>query len=444
MSTALSAPRHLNRRQSFGLAAWAVAGMGCGPRPSEPPAAAAQGAAAGPPAPPPPPPPFAGISDPDVLRFYEARGWRPAWTPDLAGAFSKAAGDARRHGLDPAIFAPKAANGADPTQRDIGLSVAAIRYARALASGFVDPRTVEKIFTLARNEVDLAWGLEQALVAAKLADWLASLAPTDPEYQALSAAWLAATDGESPPRDRARQLAANLERRRWLSRAPPETRIDVNTASCLMVYLRPGVDPWAARVVAGRAGHETPSIQGTFHRLVANPPWRVPMDIARKEILPKGGGYLSREHMRVVDGVVVQQPGPHSSLGVVKFDVEDPYEIYLHDTPSKSAFALPERHRSHGCVRVQNAVGLARLIAGQNGKADEFDKALSGGKTVGVDIGEAITVRLLYHTAYLGDDGRIAFAPDAYGWNDHLAEALGLGRAAGSANDQQTDTDVGP
>src|SRR5580693_8099343 len=327
MSTAVSIPWHLNRRQCFGLAAWAVAGLGCGPRPSEPPAAAAQGAP--PPATPPPPPPFAGISDSEVLRFYEARGW----TPDLAGAFSKTAADARRHGLDPAVFAPKAADGADPLRQDIGLSVAAMRYARALACGFVDPRTVEKVFTLARNDVDLASGLQQALVGNKLADWLPLLAPADAEYQALSAAFLDASGGESAPSARMRQLAANLERRRWLGRAPPQTRIDVNTAACLMVYLRPGTDPWPARVVAGRAGHETPSIQGSFHRLVANPPWRVPMDIARKEILPKGAGYMSREHMSVVDGKVVQQPGPHNSLGRVKFDVEDPYEIYLHDTP---------------------------------------------------------------------------------------------------------------
>ena len=241
-----------------------------------------------------------------------------------------------------------------------------------------------------------------------------------------------------------RQLAANLERRRWLARTPPATRVDVNTAGAFLAYVKPDTDPIAARVVLGKVGHETPSIQASFHRLVANPPWRVPMDIARKEIFPKGGGYLRREHMRVVNGQVVQQPGPRNSLGLVKFDVEDPYEIYLHDTPAKTLFALPERHKSHGCVRVQNAVSFARHLADQAGKADQFDKALASGKTREVDIGEAIAVRMLYHTAYAGEDGRITVVSDVYGWNDRLASALGLGRAPSANHGEQPDVDVGP
>jgi len=239
-------------------------------------------------------------------------------------------------------------------------------------------------------------------------------------------------------------LAANLERRRWLARTPPASRIDVNTAGAFFAYLRPDTAPWAARVVVGKVDHETPSIQGSFHRLIANPKWRVPKDIARKEIFPKGRGYLRREHMRVVDGQVVQQPGPHNSLGLVKFDVEDPYQIYLHDTPAKSLFALPDRHKSHGCVRVQDAVGFARHLADQAGRADRFDKALASGKTSEVDIGAAIAVRMLYHTAYADDAGHVTFLPDVYGWNEKLAAALGLGAAPTHAEGEQPDVDVGP
>src|SRR5204863_1519484 len=148
------------------------------------------------------------------------------------------------------------------------------------------------------------------------------------------------------------------------------------------------------RTVVGRDDHPTPSIQGAFHRLVANPPWRIPTEIAEKEILPKGGGYMRREDMHFVGDRLEQEPGPRSALGLVKFDVEDPYDIYLHDTPSKSLFAQPERHRSHGCVRVQNALDLARLIAGQAGKADAFEQALASRDTAEVDIGQAIPVRM--------------------------------------------------
>jgi L,D-transpeptidase YcbB len=148
--------------------------------------------------------------------------------------------------------------------------------------------------------------------------------------------------------------------------------------------------------------------------------------------------------MHVVNGQVVQRPGPNNSLGVVKFDMQDPYAIYLHDTPSKSAFSLPERHRSHGCVRVQNAVGFARLIAGQSGKADAFNKALASGKTTEVEIDEAIPVRLLYHTAFTDDSGEITYVSDAYGWNDKLASALGIGPAPKESARDEPDTDLGP
>ena len=556
----LSALKLLSRRQSLSLAVWAVVGASCGPRHSNQPAAAPPGhAAAAPIVPPPPPVPaeFAGLSHPVALQFYHQRGWRPAWNPDQSAALTRSLGDARRHALERVDFAPKTTPGGPAIRQDIELTLAALRYAQALAFGHVDPRSIEKIFTLERNTADLAAGLEQALSGSRVADWLASLPPSDEEYQALSAAYVrgsvrqakpapepdqdaspaspppetavtpkaspqtaspptaspespppqeppaptppadnappaggapasaasqsapspdaasqsaspnaaspnpasAASTGapsesvsdESPPKrraapptDHARQLAVNLERRRWLARTPPERRIDVNTAGCFLTYLKPGADPWTARVVLGKKGHETPSLQASFSRLVANPPWRVPADIARKEIFPKGGGYLRREHMRVVGGQVVQEPGPNSSLGLVKFDMQDAYAIYLHDTPSKALFALPERHKSHGCVRVQDAVGFARRLAGQAGRLDAFNAALASGKTREVDLGEAVPVRLLYHTAHADAGGQVAIFPDVYGWNDKLAAALGFRATAANASGEAPDVDLGP
>ena len=37
-----------------------------------------------------------------------------------------------------------------------------------------------------------------------------------------------------------------------------------------------------------------------------------------------------------------------------------------------------------------------------------------------------IPVRLLYHTAFVDDAGRVVFRDDAYGWDEELALALGL------------------
>jgi len=382
------------------------------------------------------------IADPVARRFYAARGWSPTWDKTGAQKLTQIIAGARTHGLDPAAFAPKPSAA---LSEDEALTVAALAYAKALAVGFVEPRKVEKVFTLARNEADVAAGLAQALSQNDLEGWYGALAPHDDEYRALSGAYLAALSqsglrsapangapvGRSlAPADQARQLAANLERRRWLVRAPPDHRIDVNTAAASLAYFKPGQAQGARRVVAGREDHPTPSIEGAFHRLIANPPWRVPAEIAAKEILPKGDAYMAREDMHVEDGRVVQAPGPKSALGLVKFDVEDPYDIYLHDTPSKALFAADERHRSHGCVRVEDAVGFARAIAAETSKADAFDQALEAKDTSELDLGQSITVRMLYHTAYLGPSGQVLLVPDVYGTDDSLAAALGLGQAA--------------
>jgi murein L,D-transpeptidase YcbB/YkuD len=432
----------LNRRQSFGVIALALTSPGCS-RPDQPVSGPSVGQT---------------LSDPTARRFYEQRGWRQAWTPSLAQSLQDAIAGARAHGLAPSAFQPKGADESGPPLADENLTISALAYAKALALGALDPHRIESIFTLERNSVDLGVGLEVALQRGDIASWFASLAPADPEYQALSAAYVSAL-GQSglpaaPPRgapigssmapaDQARQLAANLERRRWLSRPPPGHRIDVNTAVALFSYLSPGAPSLAGRAVVGRQDHPTPSIQAAFHRLIANPPWRVPRDIAEKEILPKGRGYLARERMRFVGGQLEQAPGPKSALGRVKFDVEDPYDIYLHDTPAKALFAAPDRHRSHGCVRVQHAVALARGIAAETGRADAFDRALASADTREVELGQSIPVRMLYHTAHLDPDGRVLLAPDVYGADDRLAAALGFGQAV-AASQQEPEVLLGP
>ncbi|MGH7024002.1 MAG: L,D-transpeptidase family protein [Caulobacteraceae bacterium] len=384
-----------------------------------------------------PPPDRVGqsLADPAARGLYASRGWKAAWNRQSAHSLYQAVAGAHAHGLDPKTFLPRRTPG-DAARDDEALTLAALAYARALSGGLVDPRRIETIYTLARNWPDLGAGLAKALASRNVGGWLNSLAPADREYAALSAAYLAAVgqtqqqglpEQGPPPADQARQLAVNMERRRWLSRVPPAHRIDVNTAAAFMTYLKPGAPPWSALTVDGRDDHPTPCIEADFRKIIANPPWIVPKDIAAREVLPKGPGYLAREDMHWVDGHLEQRAGPKSALGRVKFDLEDPYDIYLHDTPSKSLFAALDRHASHGCVRVQNAVDLARAIAAETGVADKLDEALATTHTREIDLGQSIPVRMLYHTAYLDASGPVQLAADAYGADERLAEALGLG-----------------
>ena len=247
--------------------------------------------------------------------------------------------------------------------------------------------------------------------------------------------------------DRARQIALNLERRRWLKRELSPERIEVNTAAAIMVYWKDGRPVHSNRVVVGSAENQTPSLEKPFASVVANPPWYVPAGIARREILPKGPGYLAANDMYVKDGTVIQRAGPRSALGYVKFELRDSYAIFLHDTPSKAAFNLSTRQRSHGCVRVQNAVEFARLLlAPDPTKLAQFDTAQDTRETTRVTTGREISVRLLYWTAFVDGQGRVAFREDVYGRDDKLAEALGIGvNLPKPVDDGRTDAnDVGP
>ena len=243
--------------------------------------------------------------------------------------------------------------------------------------------------------------------------------------------------------DRARQLAVNLERRRWLERNPPATRIDVNTAAARLRYWNDGAPADERAVVVGQPDWETPQLGSPIFRLVANPTWTVPKSIEEDEIAPKGEAYLRRNNMERRNGWIVQLPGPDNALGQVKFDMRNEHAIYLHDTPAKHLFERNQRHFSHGCVRVEDALGFARLLAEHHGKREEFEEALASGKETFVDLDRNVPVRLIYHTAFADGAGKIVFRNDPYGWDSDVAEALGLKKSK-TAKRKVHASDVGP
>ena len=243
--------------------------------------------------------------------------------------------------------------------------------------------------------------------------------------------------------DRMRAIAVAMERQRWLPRNPPPTRIDVNLAAAELTYWRDGKIADRRKVVVGEPETETPQLASPIYRLVANPTWTVPRSIQRKEIGGKGAGYLRRNNMVWKNGWIVQQPGPRNSLGLVKFDMQNDHEIYLHDTPAKQLFGEVQRQRSHGCVRVDNALGFAEMLARDEGIIDKWNEARATGKESFVALPRAIPVRMLYQTVLFDDAGEPVIRADPYGWNDRVAAALGFPISEGRRL-RPSAGDVGP
>lgn len=240
--------------------------------------------------------------------------------------------------------------------------------------------------------------------------------------------------------DRVRQIMANMERWRWLPQSLPQRRIQVNIAAAVLTAFD-GDQPIASmRAVTGRPGNETPMLTSAIHSVVLNPPWNVPNSIATKELWPKESrnpGYLKRNGYRVIategGGKRLQQAsGPKSALGLYKFDFDNRYAVYLHDTPSQSTFARFSRLESHGCVRLERPEELAKLLLASSPDwgADKIDETIAGGKTVRARLAEPVAVYLLYWTAFGSNSGQVSFRDDPYDWDGRLAKKIEARSAA--------------
>ena len=229
-----------------------------------------------------------------------------------------------------------------------------------------------------------------------------------------------------PVEMRLAQIRANLERLRWMPREVPDTRVEANTAAGQVDLFRDGKPVMVMLAAAGKPGDETPMLVSAIDRVVLNPTWNVPEGIAAEEILPKGDGYLQRMGFTTGEGGrLIQQPGPQNALGQVKFLFDNPYAVYLHDTPAKAAFAREQRAVSHGCVRLARALDLAQaLLATEAGWSSErINAVLASGETTEVKLATPVPVFLNYLTAYPTPVG-MAFRPDVYGWDSEVLRRL--------------------
>ena len=201
------------------------------------------------------------------------------------------------------------------------------------------------------------------------------------------------------------------------------------------------------RVVVGKAKHQTPQLSTRLTRVVFNPTWTVPRNIAVRELLPKGYGTLSAGGYRLVNNrgksvpfsganlralrlgsVALQQRGGEgNALGRLKFVIPNQQAIFLHDTQKKNLFARSQRAFSHGCVRLEQPHELARIVLAQQGRPGKWDETrlaryTTGSRTRSVALDQPIPVHIVYWTAWVDDEGQLNFRPDIYQRDQQAAE----------------------
>ncbi len=231
---------------------------------------------------------------------------------------------------------------------------------------------------------------------------------------------------------RTAQIAANLERLRWLPRTFGNRYIYVNVPAFRLEAFDKGHPTLDMKVIVGQdyEGKATPVFSDSMETVVFRPYWNVTPDIADKEVFPKMNadpGYLAANNYELYKegGAtrVRQTPGDKNSLGLVKFLFPNDFNIYLHDTPNHALFDKDVRAFSHGCIRVEKPSELAQWALGWD--AGKVDAAMQGtADNHSVKVPAKIPVYITYGTAYMRD-GALFFGNDLYDRDDKLvAEVL--------------------
>lgn len=233
-----------------------------------------------------------------------------------------------------------------------------------------------------------------------------------------------------PVEDRIAAIMANMERWRWMPRQLPVNRVQVNIAAAVLTVFQGDQPITSMRAVTGAPDNATPMLSSSIHSIVINPPWNVPTSIAKKELWPKGRAALLRNGYKIVGTPetgerIVQPAGPSSALGRLKFDFNNPFAVYLHDTPARAKFSSYDRLASHGCIRLEKPVPLAELMLASDPKlAGQVQAMIATGKTQRVQLPQEVAVYLLYWTAFASSNGTMNFRSDPYGWDKLLAEKI--------------------
>ncbi len=237
-----------------------------------------------------------------------------------------------------------------------------------------------------------------------------------------------------PAEYRLGQIAANLERHRWLPRALGTRYIYVNVPAFQLRAFDKGEPVLESKVIVVQEFEDkaTPVFSDSMETVVFRPYWNVTPDIQAKEIEPKlasNPGYLAANDMEYWnDGGarrIRQRPGPKNSLGYVKFLFPNDFNIYLHDTPNHELFDKDVRAFSHGCIRVEKPAELAQWVLGWD--ASRVEQAMhESGDNRGVKLPKKIPVYIAYGTTYVRD-GQLYFGNDLYHRDDALVKAMAEG-----------------
>lgn len=245
--------------------------------------------------------------------------------------------------------------------------------------------------------------------------------------------------------EQAAQMRHSAVAMRGFRDTAPDTILLVNLPSQTTTLVRQGQEALTMRSIVGRPSRETPMLQDRITHVIVNPTWTVPPTVLKEDKLPllRAKGSPGIENAMVyLDGApvepatvdwhgvsprrvrIVQQPGDHNALGRFRFNLTNSYNIYLHGTNEPKLFDREIRTVSSGCVRLEDARGMAEaLLADEHVSPERLTRMLDKPEPQWVKLTRPVPVRFVYWTATVEDGGRVRLHPDIYDLNDDTPPA---------------------
>lgn len=335
---------------------------------------------------------------------------------------------------------------------DILLTDAYLTLYSHLRYGRLDPKTLERKNFSRLVDTEAIGSLEK-IQQTFLTQQLLLLEPRTQQYgdlKRLLPGFAEAGKSDTVQMERAFKIALNMERWRW-QKKPHDRYIAVNIPAFMLRVVENDSLWLETKVIVGKRGTPTPVMESLIRSFIIYPYWHVPYSISTKEILPdlqKDATYLRRNNFDVLDrdGQVIlpdtiqwafyspeyfpfilrQREGSENSMGIIKFVFANNYNVYLHDTNSKRLFSRVRRDLSHGCVRVSNAVALARYLVREDDiyvSPEDLDQYLSLQQRLTIELRKPIPLRLEYFTAEVRQ-GVPFFYEDIYKKDSVMMRAL--------------------
>lgn len=253
-----------------------------------------------------------------------------------------------------------------------------------------------------------------------------------------------------------KRIAITLDRYKQMPAEMPAKYIWVNLPGYYLRVIDHDTIALESKIICGKPDTRTPLLNSEITDIVTYPTWTVPTSIIAKSYLPKlknNPNYLSRLGLKLMNskgetvnpgsinwskyskGIpfkVMQSSGDNNALGVIKFNFNNPFAVYLHDTNQRYLFKNASRALSHGCVRVQEWEKLAFFIARNDSvnsanrdslkyTTDSIRNWIAHKERRRIDVKNRIPLFIRYFSCE-GINGKVIFFDDIYGEDKVLRE----------------------